>query len=156
MRENFPELSFPYYEKEVKLAHQIYMGFFLALAIFLGYIFGNFFLSLMISICALFIIFGSEREVGEKVFTINEDGIYIDQTFIDFESIKYFYFIDIKGANLDGLIRISFKDNITPNFYIRLNKQMQKENIYAIMSARQNESPNKITLIEVLFIKLFV
>jgi hypothetical protein len=154
LKDKYPDVEFVTPSARGSIQGKIYLGFFLALCLFISYIFGNLFLFVIVAVCTLFILLARDNENG-KVCKIARDGIYYGSDHLPYDSIRSFLFIDSPTVEMHDQLRFSFNNHITPHLYIPLGKDVQKEIIYAILSARLKESESSPSFIEYIYLRLF-
>jgi hypothetical protein len=152
--DRYPDIEFKVLKKKETLSGKIYLGFFMAFCIFLSIVFGNLLFTVLVVIISFFIMASNEDFSQETLCHINKSSIVYGSSAYAYKNIKYFSIVENEIENNQVYLKLSFADYITPNVYIALDQQVQKEMLYAIMSARLDENPSqKLSFVEMIILK---
>lgn len=151
----FPDVTFSVKKDPETVADKIYLGLFLALCLFFAFLFGNLLFTLIVAILSVFIMLSYDTD-NILHCLIARDFIAFGKEQIPYEDIRYFNIVENSLDRNKEYIKISFRNYLRTNQYIPLPENVQKETIYAILSAKLDESPaQNLSFVEMLMLRFF-
>lgn len=147
-------------KKDVAPAGQIYLGTFLAFALFFSFFFGNLLFFLIVLIISVFIFLEKEVDMVDEEGNILV-GFYADHFHYAKKDHKYsdilsFTFSDEIFGIEERYMRITFKSPAAQDLFILMPEAVQKNKIYDIIrKSVREDSKKELTLSEQIVLRFF-
>jgi len=147
-------------KKELAPAGQIYLGTFLAFALFFSFFFGNLLFFMIVLIICIFIFLEKEVEIGDEFGNVHV-GFYNDR--LHFARRDYYYSDILSFTSSEEVfgekeryLRITFKSPAVPDMFIYLPEEVQKKDVYDIIRKSVREDSRKdLSLTEQIVLRFF-
>lgn len=155
---NFFEYVIP--QKEIAPAGQVYLGTFLAFALFFSFFFGNLLFFLIVLIISIFIFLEKEVDIADENGNIDvgfyESGFhYAKRDYRYNEVLSYTFHTEVFGEP-QNYLRITFKSPASADLFIYMPKSVQKHSIYDIIRKHVKEDPRKeLSLTDQIVLRFF-
>jgi hypothetical protein len=151
-----PDVEFWVEVRKESAADKIYLGLFLAICLLVSVLFGNLLFILIVGILSFGIMMAYSTFGDRERCVIGKDGIEFERNFYVWKNLRDFAIVE---NSMDGgrqYIRLAFQNYLNPHTYIPLPSNVQKETIYAIMSAHLEENPEpRLSIVEMSMLKFF-
>ncbi len=156
--QNFYEYTIP--KKEFAPAGQIYLGTFLAFALFFSFFFGNLLFFLIVLIISIFIFLEKEVEIGDEFGNVHvgfyQDGFHFAKKDYQYSDILSFSFSEEVFGERERYLRVTFKSPARPDLFIYMPGEVQKKDVYDIIRKSVKEDPRKeLSLTEQIVLRFF-
>jgi hypothetical protein len=142
---NFFEYTIP--KREVAPAGQIYLGTFLAFALFFSFFFGNLLFFLIVLIISIFIFLEKEVEIADEQGNVRvgfyEHGMHFARKDYDYGSMLSYTFSEEIFGDKEEYLRITFKSPAQNDLFIFIPHNVQKREIRDIISKHVKEDTQK-------------
>jgi hypothetical protein len=155
---NFFEYSIP--KKEVAPAGQVYLGTFLAFALFFSFFFGNLLFFLIVLIISIFIFLEKEVDLSDEYGNINvgfyDSGFHFAKKDYRYpQCLSFTMHSDVFG-NGEDYLRVTFKSPAQSDLFISIPGPVQKKGIYDIIRKHVREDSTKeLSLTEQIVLRFF-
>lgn len=137
-------------------ADKIYLGLFLAVCLLVSVLFGNLLFLLIVGILSLGIMLAHSSRGGKEKCVLNKDGVSFEGNFYHWKDFRDFSVVENTLDKGRQYIRFAFQNYLNPHIYIPLPDSVQKETIYAILSAHLEENAEpRLSVVEMLMLKFF-
>jgi hypothetical protein len=146
--------------RETAPAGQVYLGTFLAFALFFSFFFGNLLFFLIVFIISIFIFLEKEDSVGDEWGNIKV-GFYeyyfkYGKKEYDYGECLSFTIHEELFGQFEKNIRITFKSGSRQDLFISIPDTVQTRNIYDIIRKSVKEDPAKeLTFTEQIVLRFF-
>lgn len=134
-------------KKEIAPAGQIYLGTFLAFALFFSFFFGNFLFFLIVLIISIFIFLEKEVDLTDVNGNINvgfyETGFHYGKKDFNYNDCLTFNFSDEVFGEKESYLRIIFKSPAQTDLFIYVPGEVQKKAVYDIIRTSVKEDTLK-------------
>lgn len=142
---NFFEYVIP--QKDIAPAGQIYLGTFLAFALFFSFFFGNLLFFLIVLIISVFIFLEKEvnlaDEEGNLHVSFYESGFHYAKKDYRYSEVLSFNFTNELFGDPTIFLRITFKSPTMTDLFIYVPETVQKERVYDIIRKSVREDRSK-------------
>lgn len=155
---NFFEYLIP--QKEIAPAGQVYLGTFLAFALFFSFFFGNLLFFLIVLIISIFIFLEKEINVADEEGNINvgfyESGFhYATKDYRYPDCLSFTFHREVFGER-ETYLRITFKSPAQTDLFIYVPERVQSGKIYDIIRKHVREDSTKeLSLTEQIVLRFF-
>ena len=147
-------------KSEVAPAGQVYLGTFLAFALFFSFFFGNILFFLIVLIISIFIFLEKEVDMADEEGNINvrfyDSGFHYGKHDYRYpDCISFTMHGEIFGEK-ENFLRITFRSPAQADLFIYIPDWVQKNTLYDIIRKSVKEDPKKeLTLTEQIVLRFF-
>ena len=147
-------------QKKVQPAGQVYLGTFLAFALFFSFFFGNLLFFLITLIISVFIFLEKEVDVSDEFGNIKvgfyEDGIlYAKKEYPYFDCLSFTFHSEVFGEK-ENYLRLTFKSPGRQDLFIFIPDEVQIKTIYDIIrKSVKEDSKKELSLTEQIVLRFF-
>ena len=155
---NFFEYKIP--KKEIAPAGQVYLGTFLAFALFFSFFFGNLLFFLIVLIIAIFIFLEKEVEIADEEGNINvgfyeSNFHYGRRDYNYFECLSFTLHAEVFGEK-ENFLRVTFKSPAQTDLFIYIPDDVQKNTLYDIIrKSVKEDSKKELSLTDQIVLRFF-